>query len=50
MADAWPTDAELLEVPLAPHGFIHFDGPLATRSMAEIQAWLERRLTALEAA
>ena len=49
MADAWPADAELLEVPLAPHGFIHFGGPLATRALAEIQAWLERRLRELEA-
>jgi len=50
MADAWPGEAELLEVPLAPHGFIHFGGPLATRSLGEIQAWLERRLAALEGA
>lgn len=50
MAAAWPADAELLEVPLAPHGFVHFGGPLATRALAEIRAWLEQRLTALDAA
>jgi acetyl esterase/lipase len=50
MAEAWSGDTELLQVPLAPHGFIHFGGPLAVRSLAEIQAWLERRLMVLEAA
>lgn len=50
MAEAWPTDADLLEVPLAPHGFIHFGGPLAARSQAEIRAWLEARLAVLGAA
>ena len=50
MAEAWPTDADLLEVPLAPHGFIHFGGPLATRSLGEIRAWFEARLVALDAA
>jgi acetyl esterase/lipase len=49
MAEAWSGDAELLQVPLAPHGFIHFGGPLAVRSLAEIEAWLERRLDILEA-
>lgn len=49
-AEAWPTDADLLEVPLAPHGFIHFGGPLADRSQAEIRAWLEARLGVLGAA
>lgn len=50
MAEAWPTDADLLVVPLAPHGFIHFGGPLAARSQAEIRAWLEARLAVLGAA
>ena len=49
MAEAWPTDAELLEVPLAPHGFIHFGGPLATRSLAEIRTWIDGRLAVLDA-
>ena len=46
MADAWSAAApvDLLEVPLAPHGFIHFDGPLAARSLAEAHLWLDRRL------
>jgi acetyl esterase/lipase len=48
MADAWSAaaPAALLEVPLAPHGFVHFGGPLATRTLAEIRAWLEDRLAA----
>ena len=50
LAKAWPTDADLLEVPLGPHGFIHFGGPLANRSLAEIRAWIEARLSALDAA
>jgi acetyl esterase/lipase len=50
MAAAWPADAELLEVPLAPHGFVHFGGPLATRTLAEIRVWLEQRLATLDAA
>lgn len=46
MADAWSAAApvDLLEVPLAPHGFIHFGGPVATRSLAEIRTWLSGRL------
>ncbi len=50
MAEAWAADAELLEVPLAPHGFIHFGGALAARSLGEIRLWLEGRLAALETA
>ncbi len=48
MAQAWSAaaPAELLEVPLAPHGFIHFGGPLASRGLAEVRLWLERRLAA----
>jgi acetyl esterase/lipase len=44
MADAWSTAAptELIEVPLAPHGFIHFGGPVAARTLAEIRLWLDR--------
>lgn len=49
MAAAWTADADLLEVPLAPHGFIHFGGPLATRCLTEIRDWLEHRLAALDA-
>lgn len=50
MANAWLSDAELIEVPLAPHGFIHFGGPVAIRSLREIRAWLEHRLAVLDAA
>jgi acetyl esterase/lipase len=50
MAEAWPTDADLLQVPLGPHGFIHFGGPLANRSLAGIRLWIEARLAALDAA
>ena len=44
MADAWSASAtaELVEVPLAPHGFVHFGGPVAARSLAEIRHWLDR--------
>jgi len=44
MADAWSAaaPAELIEVPLAPHGFIHFGGPVAARALAEIRLWLDR--------
>ncbi|MFN3668426.1 MAG: alpha/beta hydrolase [Brevundimonas sp.] len=49
MAEAWPGDAELLVLPLAPHGFIHFGGPLAARAQKEIRAWLDQRLAALDA-
>lgn len=46
MAEAWSAaaPADLIEVPLAPHGFIHFGGPLARRSLADIRQWLEQRL------
>ncbi|GAA0643796.1 alpha/beta hydrolase [Brevundimonas lenta] len=46
MADAWSAAAtsNLIEVPLAPHGFIHFGGPLAARAMSEIRQWIEFRL------
>lgn len=50
LAEAWPTDADLLQVPLGPHGFIHFGGPLANRSLAGIRLWIEARLAALDAA
>jgi len=50
MAEAWPTDADLLQVPLGPHGFIHLGGPLAARALIEIRAWIEGRLAALDAA
>ena len=50
MAEAWTSEADLLEVPLGPHGFIHFGGPLATRSLIEIRGWFESRLTALDSA
>lgn len=50
MAEAWPTDADLLQVPLGPHGFIHFGGSLANRSLAGIRLWIEARLAALDAA
>lgn len=50
MADAWPTDADLLQVPLAPHGFIHFGGPLAVRCLGEIRTWIDARLAAGDAA
>ena len=49
MAEAWPSDADLLEVPLGPHGFVHFGGPLAARALAEIRVWIEARLSALDA-
>jgi acetyl esterase/lipase len=44
MAEAWSAvaPAELIEVPLAPHGFIHFGGPLARRALSEIRLWLDR--------
>lgn len=44
MADAWSAcaPAELIEVPLAPHGFVHFGGPVAARTLAEIRGWLDR--------
>ncbi|MDQ8028551.1 MAG: alpha/beta hydrolase [Brevundimonas sp.] len=47
MAEAWSTaaPAELVEVPLAPHGFVHFGGPLARKAMADVATWLEHRLT-----
>jgi acetyl esterase/lipase len=43
MADAWSAAApvELVEVPLAPHGFIHFGGPVAARALSEIRLWLD---------
>ena len=46
MADAWSSAASsvLLRVPLAPHGFVHFGGPLAARSLAEIRTWLTQRV------
>jgi len=46
MADAWSAAApsELIEVPLAPHGFIHFGGPVARRARSEIRLWLDRTL------
>lgn len=46
MADAWSSAAssELIEIPLAPHGFVHFGGPLATRALSEIRSWIESRL------
>lgn len=48
MADAWSAaaPADLIEIPLAPHGFIHFGGPLAARALVEIRSWLAARLTA----
>lgn len=49
MAGAWRAEADLLEVPLAPHGFIHFGGPLAKRCLGEIRSWIEHRLATLEA-
>ena len=44
MADAWSAGApaELIEVPLAPHGFIHFGGPVARRALSEMRLWLDR--------
>lgn len=44
MAQAWSAaaPAELVEVPLAPHGFIHFGGPVAARALSEIRLWLDR--------
>lgn len=44
MADGWSTAAasELIEIPLAPHGFIHFGGPVARRALKEISDWLDR--------
>lgn len=44
MAEAWSAaaPAELVEVPLAPHGFIHLGGPVARRTLAEIRGWLDR--------
>lgn len=44
MAEAWSATApaELIEVPLAPHGFVHFGGPIAARTLAEIRNWLDR--------
>ncbi|RZJ24735.1 MAG: alpha/beta hydrolase [Brevundimonas sp.] len=44
MADAWSAaaPAERVQVPLAPHGFVHFGGPVAARTMAEIGDWLDR--------
>jgi acetyl esterase/lipase len=46
MADAWSAgaSAELIEVPLAPHGFIHFGGPVAARALTEIRLWLDRNI------
>ena len=46
MADAWSSAApsELVEIPLAPHGFVHFGGPLAARALSEIRTWIENRL------
>lgn len=48
MAEAWSTaaPAELVEVPLAPHGFVHFGGPLARRTMTDVGIWLARTLAA----
>ena len=44
MAEAWSgvAPAELIEVPLAPHGFIHVGGPVARRALFEIRDWLDR--------
>ena len=44
MADAWSTaaSAERVEVPLAPHCFVHFGGPLAARTLEDIRLWLDR--------
>lgn len=44
MADAWSiaAPAELIQVPLAPHGFVHFGGPVAARTLSEIGTWLDR--------
>lgn len=43
MADAWSSAAptELIEVPMAPHGFVHFGGPIAARTLTEIRNWLD---------
>lgn len=48
MADAWSAAArvDLLEVPLAPHGFVHFGGPVAHRTLAEVRDWLRSTLEA----
>ena len=47
MADAWSAAArsELIEIPLAPHGFIHFGGPVARRALKEISGWLDRNVS-----
>lgn len=46
MAEAWSAAAsvDLLQIPLGPHGFAHFGGPAATRTLAEVRLWLEQRL------
>ena len=46
MAQAWSehSEATLLDVPLAPHGFQHFGAPTAKLAQAWMRDWIDRRL------
>ena len=47
MAARWgqASDADLIRVPEAPHGFLHFGGPAARGARRAIRHWLDARLT-----
>lgn len=49
MARAWgdASDAELVELPATPHGFLHLGSAAAVKSWDAIRDWLETRLPAL---
>lgn len=46
MAARWgqASDADLIRVPEAPHGFLHFGGPAARGARRAIRHWLDARL------
>jgi len=46
MATRWgeAAVADLIRVPEAPHGFLHFGGPAARGARAAVRHWLNRRL------
>lgn len=52
MAARWgqASDADLIRVPEAPHGFLHFGGPAARGARAAIRHWLDARLRRADAA
>lgn len=46
MATRWgqASDADLIRVPEAPHGFLHFGGPAARGARTAIRRWLDARI------